>query len=361
MENFNLEKFLTSNLNNTLSLNGETSYTNSFSIRLVKNDGGFLFIPNLPVSYPLNSELYFQIAAICSGILYPYKTLLVQNNSYFVPYKTEEPSLARAFFFPWVNGIPTRLKIDDINQFIRTNVTENHIPIMANNVALDMDKVVHSAVSGFSGSGKSFFCEYLIRCFRSFTDDITLVDPKLSDIYLLGKELGLPVLAPKHGSNLNSFITEVNEVLGQVIDKIYQRQQLLLDNPNAKLKRCYIVIDELLALVQGSSKQARETFSQLLGTIALLGRATKCSLLLISQRFDATAFGGNTAVREQLNCSIILGEINTNTTQFLLPNTHIDNIVVPSGIGTGVIKFSDGKHDSHVMPLLTPSYRKAKQ
>ena len=64
------------------------------------------------------------------------------------------------------------------------------------------------------------------------------------------------------------------------------------------------------------------------------------------------------AVREQINCSIILGEINTNTTQFLLPNAHIENIVVPSGIGTGIVKFSDGKHDSNIMPLLTPYYNK---
>lgn len=116
------------------------------------------------------------------------------------------------------------------------------------------------------------------------------------------------------------------------------------------------MIDELLALVQGSSKQARDTFSQLLGTIALLGRETQVSLILISQHFDATAFGGNTAVREQINCAIILGDINTNTTQFLLPHANIDHIVVPAGIGTGIIKFTDDQHNNHIMPLLTPTY-----
>ena len=109
-------------------------------------------------------------------------------------------------------------------------------------------------------------------------------------------------------------------------------------------------------MVQGSSKQARETFSQLLGTIALLGRQTNVSLILLSQRFDATAFGGNTAVREQINLSVILGEVNANTCQFLLPNTDVSNIVVPSGIGTGIIKFTDSQHRTHIMPLLTPTY-----
>lgn len=353
-----LDKFLLQNLNNALEINGETSYTNSFLIRMAKDDLGFFFIPNLPISYALDSKLYFKIASIASGILYPYKTLLPQNNSYFVPYNMDDPNTARALFFPWLDGIPTRLNINDIEQFIKENVSQQHIPIMRNKVSLNMDDVVHLAVSGSSGSGKSFFVEYLIRSIHAFTKDIILIDPKMADIYILGQELGLDTHSPYHGSNLNGFISEVNEVLGKIIDKIYQRQKRLLEQPSVRFERCYIVIDELLALVQGSSKQARETFAQLLGSIALLGRATSISLLLVSQRFDSIAFGGNTAVREQINCSIILGEINTNTTQFLLPDAHIEHIVVPNGIGTGIIKFNDGKHTHQIMPLLTPTYRK---
>ncbi|MFY0998639.1 helicase HerA domain-containing protein [Streptococcus sp. AD045-1] len=349
--------FIQRNLNNALDVNGETSYTNSFMIRLAGNDRGFLYLPNLPVSYSLDNQLYMKIYSICSGILYPYKTLLPQTNAYFVPFDPEEPNLARALFFPWIDGIPERLMIENIDQFITTEVTSNRIPIMANQVNLNMDNIVHLAISGSSGSGKSKFTEYLIRCLNADTaTHLLLVDPKLSQIYKLGRELNLEVLSPTFGSNLNSFITEVNELLGRVINKIYERQQKLLINPTTNFSKIYVVIDELLALVQGSSKQARDTFSQLLGTIALLGRETQVSLILISQRFDATAFGGNTAVREQINCAIILGDINTNTTQFLLPHANIDNIVVPAGIGTGIIKFTDDQHNNHIMPLLTPTY-----
>ncbi|NEW66933.1 DUF87 domain-containing protein [Carnobacteriaceae bacterium zg-84] len=353
--------YLTKILNTALPLNGENSYTNSYSIQLEKNDKGFFFIPHLPVSYPIDRKLYFQIADICSAVLYPYKTLLVQNNAYFTPYNVKNPNLARAFFFPWIDGIPTRLEIERLNRFIETSVKEEKIPIMANNVSLNMNEVVHMAISGSSGSGKSYFVEYLIRCLHSFTDQIVLVDPKMADIFILGKELRLETLSPHRGSNLNSFITDVNELLGRAINMIYERQEMLLKNPKANFKRSYIIIDELLALVQGSPKQARETFAQLLGTIALLGRATKTSLILISQRFDAPAFGGNLAVREQINCSVILGEINSNTTQFLLPNAHVDNIVVPIGHGTGIIKLVNGKNDNHIMPLLTPTYKKERE
>ncbi|HEL0415121.1 TPA: cell division protein FtsK [Streptococcus equi subsp. zooepidemicus] len=351
-----LEQFLRQNLNNALDINNESSYLNSFDIRVLSNDSGFLFIPNLPVSYAMDSKLYLLIFAICAGILYPYKTLLPQNNAYFVPYDENNPSLARAFFFPWLDGVPTRLKINDLNNFIKTNTSETSLPIMSNGINLDTNKVVHTAISGASGSGKTHFVRYLILCLKSLDNTIICIDPKLSDIYLLAKELGLEVFAPTKGANLNSFITEINELLGRIINKIYERQEILLTKPDKKFKRIYIVIDELLALVQGSSKQARETFAQLLGTIALLGRQTNISLILLSQRFDATAFGGNTAVREQLNCIIILGEINANTCQFLLPNTNVDNIVVPAGIGTGIIKFTDSNHQTLIMPLLTPTY-----
>ncbi|MEW6857697.1 cell division protein FtsK [Streptococcus iniae] len=355
-DRYALAQYILRNLNNALDINNESSYLNSFEIKILSNDSGFLFIPNLPVSYSIDTKLHFDLFAICSGILYPFKTLLPQNNAYFVSYDTTNPNLGRAFFFPWIDGVPTRLKIDNLGTFIEQDIAENHIPIMANGINIDMNTVVHVAISGSSGSGKTHFVRYLIYCLKSFTNQILCVDPKLSDIYLLGKQLGLEVFAPTQGSNLNSFITEVNELLGQVIQKIYRRQEMLLTEPNKRFERIYIVIDELLALVQGSSKQARETFSQLLGTIALLGRQTNVSLILLSQRFDATAFGGNTAVREQINLSVILGEVNANTCQFLLPNTDVSNIVVPSGIGTGVIKFTDSQHRTHIMPLLTPTY-----
>ena len=338
---FELEQFILRNLNNALNINDESSYLNSFDIKVASNDSGVFYVPNLPVSYSLSKKLYFDIFAIFAGILYPFKTL---------------PNMARAFFFPWIDGVPTRLKIDDLQTFIKEKVSEKHIPIMENHVGIDMTKVVHVAISGSSGQGKTHFVKYLIYCLKSITNQIICIDPKLSDIYLLAKELNLEVFSPTKGSNLNSFISECNALLAKIITILYQRQEILLTKPDTKFERIYIVIDELLALVQGSSKQAREAFSQLLGTIALLGRQTNISLILLSQRFDATAFGGNTAVREQINCICILGEVNANTCQFLLPNTNVDNIVVPAGIGTGIIKFTDSEHRTHIMPLLTPTY-----
>ena len=56
---------------------------------------------------------------------------------------------------------------------------------MSNQVSINLNDVVHLAISGSSGSGKSYFLEYLIRCIRKITDDIVAVDPKRADIYSL--------------------------------------------------------------------------------------------------------------------------------------------------------------------------------
>ena len=135
------------------------------------------------------------------------------------------------------NGIPTRLTIPDIQHFINQEVSEIRVPLMSNQVSINLNDVVHLAISGSSGSGKSYFLEYLIRCIRKITDDIVAVDPKRRPIFItLGRELNLSVLSPKRGANLNSFITEVNEILGDAINKIYERQEILFRKPKSYIK-----------------------------------------------------------------------------------------------------------------------------
>lgn len=355
-----ISRYLLQNLNTALDV-GENSYTGSFSVKIKDDNSGFLYIPTLPVSYPLDTELYFKIAHIAAGVLYPYKTLLTQNNAYFVPLEKSDPNTARAFFFPWINGIPTRLIIDEnLNDFIKKYSKQTALPLMDNNFSLDMTKINHIAISGSSGSGKSFFSRYLIENLRTFSDIFVIVDPKLSSLYQLGKQFNIPVLSPNNKTNLNGFITQVNEKLGEALNLIYERQETLINDPNAEFNKTYIVIDELLALTTGATKSARDTFSQLLTSIALLGRETKVSLFLISQRFDYTAFGGNVAIRDQINCSVLLGEINKNTAQFLFPDANVDSIVVPIGSGTGIIKIVDGCHHPQIMPFLAPTYKEDK-
>ncbi|EMC46494.1 putative FtsK/SpoIIIE family protein [Streptococcus mutans 24] len=141
-----------------------------------------------------------------------------------------------------------------------------------------------------------------------------------------------------------------NENLSACLGLIQQRQEILYDNP----EHLTIVIDEVLALSEGVNKTIKDSFFSLLSQIALLGRATKVHLLLVSQRFDHNTIP--VSVREQLNVLIQIGNINKKTTQFLFPDLDSEGIVIPIGKGTGLIQIIDNEHPYQVLPLLCPTY-----
>ncbi|EQC95555.1 hypothetical protein LLT3_14315, partial [Lactococcus cremoris subsp. cremoris TIFN3] len=117
---------------------------------------------------------------------------------------------------------------------------------------------------------------------------------------------------------------------------IYKRQEILYDNPRHPFSHLTIVIDEVLALSEGTNKNIKDSFFSLISQIALLGRATKVHLLLVSQRFDYQSIP--VSVREQLNVLIQIGNINKKTVQFLFPDLDPEGIVIPLGKGTGLIQ-----------------------
>ena len=93
-----IETYLLQALNMALQINGETSYTNSFSVKVI--DDGFFFIPRLPSTYVIDDDLYQKIYLICNAALYPDYTLLKQAGAYFVPLDTDDIHIKRALFSP---------------------------------------------------------------------------------------------------------------------------------------------------------------------------------------------------------------------------------------------------------------------
>lgn len=344
-----LEAYLLQSLNMALQINGETSYTNSFDVQV--KDEGFLFIPRLPASYIVDNELYQNIYLISNAALYPEFTLLKQAGIYFVPLDTKDIHVKRALFFPWKKGISKRLIINDIDFFIK-NVQKNTIPIMKN-FTINIDNVTSIGIAGNSGSGKSYLLTYMLYILNNLSD-LIIIDPKFDLPSRWARDNNVLVIAPNMNRSKSDFVSAVNNELSKCLDLILQRQQILYDNPNAKFEHFTAVIDEVLALSDGVSKPIKESFFSLLSQISLLGRASNIHLLLVSQRFDNNAIP--ISVREQMNVLIQVGNINTKTTQFLFPDLNLDGIVIPQGIGTGLIQVIDSEHPFQVIPLLTPTF-----
>ena len=345
-----LETYLLQALNMALQINGETSYTNSFDVTVV--DEGFYFIPRLPASYVIDDDLYQKIFQICNAALYPDYTMLKQTGAYFVPLDTEDIHVKRALFFPWTKGISKRLQIADIERFISL-LEPNKIPIMKN-LSFDYSKVTSIAIAGNSGSGKSYMLTYLLYVLKK-NSSMVIVDPKFDIPSRWGRDNGIKVIAPSKSSSKSDFVSAVNAELSSCLDLIRERQQELYNDPNAVFPHHTIVIDELLALSEGVTKSIKDTFFSLLVEISLLGRATNNHLLLVSHRFSNEAIP--IACREQINVLIQIGNINSKTTQFLFPDLDLQGIVIPQGIGTGLIQVIDSEHPFQVIPLLTPTYK----
>ena len=162
------------------------------------------------------------------------------------------------------------------------------------------------------------------------------------------------MIHPQKNRSKSDPVSEINENLSSCLELIQQRQEILYENPDHEFDHLTIVIDEVLALSEGVNKVIKESFFSLLSQIALLGRATKIHLLLVSQRFDHNTIP--ISVREQLNVLIQIGNINKKTTQFLFPDLDPEGIVIPIGKGTGLIQILDNEHPYQVLPLLCPTY-----
>lgn len=351
MNNKELSQYLLQSLNMGLTalIYGESSYVNAFDIKIMSD--GFLFIPRLPSSYIIDDELYQKIFLIANAALYPRYTLLKQNSAYFVALDTDDIHVQRGLFFPWKKGISKRLVIPDLEAFAQSQPA-NTIPIMEN-LTIDYNKVTHIAIAGNSGSGKSYTVSYFLSIIRKFSE-LIIVDPKFDSPSRWARENGIAVIHPQKNRSKSDFVSEINENLSRCLNLIQQRQEILYDDPKHQFDHLTIVMDEVLALSEGVNKTIKDSFFSLLSQIALLGRATKIHLILVSQRFDHNTIP--VSVREQLNVLIQIGNINKKTVQFIFPDLDPEGIVIPIGKGTGLIQVIDNESPYQVLPLLCPTY-----
>lgn len=81
-----IEMYLLQALNMALQINGETSYTNSFTVKVI--DDGFFFIPRLPSTYVIDDELYQKIYRMSPKGMYDYFTHA--QNKEKTPYRIED-------------------------------------------------------------------------------------------------------------------------------------------------------------------------------------------------------------------------------------------------------------------------------
>ncbi|MDT2905178.1 hypothetical protein [Lactococcus lactis] len=350
-----LKDFIIRLLNMSPLIGDLSTYSNGFTVEIDEDRKLILIIIQTPSAVPLTESLYFDIYQTLNVGLFPAISLIRPSNMKLVARKGADFSEARAFAYPYLNGTPERLHITNFDSFL-LHQNQKKVQLMKN-YFVDFSKISVIAVQGVVSSGKSTFVNFLMTVFNSFSDCVA-IDPKMADLTIMSRKLKIRCLTPVKNGNTNDFLNSVNAELSSAVEKIYERQNILLDSPNAKLKPIYIFIDEIVALKGlATSKPVIQTFDRLINVICCLGRATNLRLCLSSQSYSVADSISSTA-RSQIGMAVLLGKVSDSTAQFLF-DTRVSGIVIPyDGIpGTGIIAVSDGGiNETSILPFLTPTY-----
>ena len=327
---------------------------------------GVTVVPYYPVDRPIDYSFYTDIYKVLVVAAYPYYTVLKPSGLQLVPIKSDLYQRRRGLFFPWLKGVPKRrvLSPDKYAEDIARAVSlkSMQIPLM-DNFSIDLEHTTHIAISGQSGSGKSYLVRYFLPYLLAM-GDLTLIDPKADDLLLWAKSDQCTAIRRNTGRTPNveypdllgksgTFLSEVSETLSREVHIMYQREDTYSKTGKRPFGHRFIVIDELLALTQGGQKVDVNNFFANLSSLALLGRSAKMHLILISQRFSSDAMP--TSIRDQLQAVFQLGPITKTSTQFLFPDFDSEGVIPPRGKGTGICQIQ-GDVIPYPRPFLSPTY-----
>jgi ftsK protein len=171
----------------------------------------------------------------------------------------------------------------------------------------DYNTIPHALIAGATGSGKTYFLNYVICCLLYNKADITFIDPKSADV----KAIGEVVNKDKTGF-------EEKEILKLVEDfskEMTKRQEIIGNSGKVNatyldfgMKPQFLIFDELSAFKAGvEEKKTATAVENHLKKIILMGRSTGNFVILVAQQPNATVV--ETGIRDQLGLKVALGNI----------------------------------------------------
>lgn len=167
------------------------------------------------------------------------------------------------------------------------------------------NSVPHGLIAGTTGSGKTYFLNYLICNLLYQKCDITFVDPKFADVKSLGEMIN-PLKTACDENNVCRVVREFRE-------SMEARQKLIagLKGTNVTYKNCglnaeFLIFDELSAFKSGVEKKdnAKQVENDL-KKIILMGRSTGNFVILVAQQPNADII--ETGIRDQLGLKVTFG------------------------------------------------------
>lgn len=168
----------------------------------------------------------------------------------------------------------------------------------------------HLLLTGQTGSGKTYGLLYLLLCYKMKNADVSVCDPKLSDLVDLGKKLDC-----KSATSKDDIVEEVKQTFVEMERRKQKRQQenwkISTTATQNGLSLKILIIDEFASLQLKMDKKELTELLNYLYQIILEGRALGVFVILGMQQANATVLP--TALREQFSSIFVLGNSGDQT------------------------------------------------
>lgn len=200
-----------------------------------------------------------------------------------------------------------QLKIKTIDEMKKINWRSDLIVI---DRLTSINAFAHLLLTGQTGAGKTYALLYLLLCYRLRNADVSVCDPKLSDLADLGKKLDC-----KSATSKDDIIEEVKQTFVEMERRKQQRQQenwkISTTATQNGLNLKILIIDEFASLQLKMDKKELTELLNYLYQIILEGRALGVFVILGMQQANATVLP--TALREQFSSIFVLGNSGEQT------------------------------------------------
>ena len=200
-----------------------------------------------------------------------------------------------------------QLKIRSIDELNKINWRSDKIVI--DRLTL-INAFAHLLLTGQTGSGKTYSLLYLLLFYKAKNADVSVCDPKLSDLADLSKKLGC-----KSATSKDDIIEEVKQTFVEMERRKQQRQQesweISTTATQNGLNLKILMIDEFASLQLKLDKKELAELLNYLYQIILEGRALGVFVVLGLQQANATVLP--TALREQFSSIFVLGNSGEQT------------------------------------------------
>lgn len=196
----------------------------------------------------------------------------------------------------------------------------------------DLVKMPHLLIAGATGSGKSVCLNAIILSFiyRQSPEELRmiLIDPKMVEFSVYEKlpHLLVPVVTDKRkaASALRWAVSEMERRYKEMMShgaKDIARYNLLQSNPDDRMPKIVIVIDELAELMMAAAKEVEDSICR----IAQLGRACGIHLVVATQRPSSDVITG--LIKANIPSRIALAVSDSTNSRVILDMTGAEKLL----------------------------------